>query len=84
MIFRGLRCVAEFELMGCWKLYAYDRVRRLNLVVGLFSSRESAIDFAQRLWKRQQTPRRIVGPSGEIVAKAEIEEFGRAHPEFAD
>ena len=70
--------------MGSWKLYAYDRYRNLTLVVGLFSSRDGAIDFAQRLWKRQQEARRIVGPSGEIVARAEIEEFGRAHPEFAD
>lgn len=70
--------------MEGWKLYAYDRYRKLTLVAGVFSSRDGAMDFAQRLWKRQQEVRRIVGPSGEIVAKAEIEEFGRAHPEFAD
>lgn len=67
-----------------WTLHAAGPRRPRQFVVGVYATREAALDAAQRLWKQSLHPTRIVGPAGEMVDTAEIERFGQEHPDAAD
>ena len=67
-----------------WTLYADGPRLPRHFIVGVHSSRESALEAAQRLWKQGLRPTRIVGPQGEIIDTLEIDRYGQEHPDAAD
>lgn len=67
-----------------WTLYVQGPRMPRNFVAGAYATREAALDASQRLWKQSLHPMRIVGPEGELVEQAEIDRYGREHPEAAD
>ena len=67
-----------------WTLYAEGPHLPRHFIAGVHSSRASALDAAQRLWKQGLHPTRIVGPGGEIIDTVEIDRYGREHPDAAD
>ena len=67
-----------------WTLYAEGPHLPRHFIAGVHSSRASALDAAQRLWKQGLHPTRIVGPAGEVIDTVEIDRYGREHPDAAD
>ena len=67
-----------------WTLYAEGPQLPRHFIAGVHSSRASALDAAQRLWKEGLHPTRIVGPGGEIIDSVEIDRYVREHPDAAD
>ena len=66
-----------------WTLYATAR-GRTHPPAKVYSSRERALDAAQRLWKQGLAPAYISGPAGEHISAEEIEKYGAEHINSAD
>lgn len=70
------------RLSGSWTLFATDRRVRSGVVVaGVFETSEGALKAAQRLWKKELRPTRIIGPRDAVIELPEIEAFGASNLE---